>query len=150
MPMSEQNKAHVRRVIEEVYNRGDLAVVDEVAASDLLIHTSAQEIHGREGAKRYVAALRIGFPDLRFTVEEQIAEGDMVVTRWTARGTHRGEFQNVSPTGRGIRLTGTDIHRVIGGKIVECWAHVDELGLMRQLGAVEADPAASGSAGALR
>jgi steroid delta-isomerase-like uncharacterized protein len=148
--MSEQNKAQIRRVIEEIYNRGDLAVVDEVAASDLVIHASSQEIHGREGAKQYVAALRAGFPDLRLTVEEQIAEGDMVVTRWTARGTHRGEFQSVPPTGREIRLTGTDIYRVIDGKVVECWAHVDELGLMRQLGAVEADPAESGRARASR
>ena len=86
--MSEQNKAQIRRVIEEVYNRGDLGVVDEVAASDLVIHASSQEIRGREGAKQYVAALRAGFPDLHFTVEDQVAEGDMVVTRWTARGTH--------------------------------------------------------------
>jgi predicted ester cyclase len=82
--------------------------------------------------------LRAAFPDLHFTVEAQIAEGDMVVTRWTARGTHRGKFQSVPATGRKIRLAGTDIDRIIGGKVVECWAHVDELGLMRQLGAIEA------------
>ena len=145
--MSEQNKAQIRRVIEEVYNRGDLGVVDELAASDLVIHASSQEIHGREGAKQYVGALRAGFPDLHFTVQDQIAEGDKVVTRWTARGTHRGEFQNVPATGRQIRLAGADIDRIIGGKVVECWAHVDELGLMRQLGAIEAGPAGDDSAG---
>jgi predicted ester cyclase len=145
-PMSEQNKAQIRRVIEEVYNRGDLGVVDEVAASDLVIHASSQEIYGREGAKQYVAALRAGFPDLHFTIEDQIAEGDMVVTRWTARGTHRGEFQSVPATGRKIWLVGTDIDRITGGKVVECWAHVDELGLMQQLGAIEAAPASSGRA----
>ena len=134
--MSEQNKAHIRRVIEEVYNRGHLGVVDEVAASDLVIHAGPQDIRGREGAKQYVAALRAGFPHLRFTVEDQIAEGDMVVTRWTARGTHSGEFQGVPATGREIRLAGTDIDRIVGGKVAECWAHVDELGLMRQLGAL--------------
>ncbi|HSA79989.1 MAG TPA: ester cyclase, partial [Geminicoccaceae bacterium] len=85
--MSERNKAQVRRVIEEIYNRGDLAVVDELAASDLVIHASSQDIRGRDGAKQYVAALRAGFPDLHLTVEDQVAEGDMVVTRWTARGT---------------------------------------------------------------
>jgi steroid delta-isomerase-like uncharacterized protein len=136
--MSEQNKAHIRRVIEEVYDRGDLRVVDEVAASDLVIHAPSQEIRGREGAKQYVAALRAGFPDLRFTVEDQVAEGDMVVTRWTARGTHGGEFQGVPATGREIRLAGTDIDRIAGGKVVECWAQVDELGLMRQLGVLPA------------
>jgi predicted ester cyclase len=136
--MSEQNKAQVRRVVEEVYNRGDLAVIDEVAASDLIIHASSQDIHGREGAKQYVAALRAGFPDLHFTVEDQIAEGDMVVTRWTARGTHTGEFQGIRPTGRAIRLAGSDIDRIIDGRTVECWVHVDELGLMQQLGVVAA------------
>jgi steroid delta-isomerase-like uncharacterized protein len=138
--MSEQNKAQIRRVIEEVYNRGDLRVVDEVAASDLIIHASSQDIHGRDGAKHYGAALRAAFPDLHFTVENQIAEGDMVVTRRTARGTHRGEFQNVPATGRKIQLEGTDIDRITGGKVVECWTHVDELGLMRQLGAIGAEP----------
>jgi steroid delta-isomerase-like uncharacterized protein len=138
MPMSEQHKAQIRRVIEDVYNRGDLGVIDKVAASDLVIHASSQEIHGREGAKQYVAALRAAFPDIHFTVEHQIAEGDIVVTRWTARGTHKGKFQSVPATGRKIRLAGIDIDRIIGGKVVECWAHVDELGLMRQLGAIEA------------
>jgi steroid delta-isomerase-like uncharacterized protein len=136
--MSEQNKARIRRVIEEVYNRGDLALVDEVAASDLVIHAGPQDIRGREGAKQYVAALRAGFPDLRFTIEDQVAECDMVVTRWTARGTHGGAFQGLPATGREVRMAGTDIDRIVGGKVVECWAHVDELGLMRQLGVVAA------------
>ncbi len=136
--MSERNKAHIRRVIEEVYNRGELGVVDEVATSDLVIHTSSQDIRGREGAKQYVAALRAGFPDLHFTIEDQVAEADMVVTRWTARGTHVGEFQGLPATGKEVRLAGTDIDRVVGGKVVECWVHVDELGLLRQLGVVAA------------
>ena len=109
-----------------------------MAASDLIIHASSQDIRGREGVKQYVAALRAGFPDLRFTIEDQIAEGDMVVTRWTARGTHAGEFQGIPATGREIRMTGTDIDRIAGGKVAECWAHMDELGLMRQFGVVEA------------
>ena len=132
--MSEKNKAQVRRVIEEIYNRGDLDVVEEVAARDLIIHTASEEIRGHDGVKRYVAALRAGFPDLRLTIEDQIAEGDMVATRWTARGTHAGEFQGIAPTGREIRVAGTDIDRIIDGKTVECWAQVDELGLMQQLG----------------
>ena len=136
--MSEQNKAQVRRVVEEVYNRGDLDVVDELAASDMVIHTSSQDIRGREGAKQYVAAFRAGFPDLHFTVEDQIAEGDMVATRWTARGTQTGEFQGIPPTGKEIRVAGTNVERIIDGKTVECWAHVDELGLMQQLGVVAA------------
>ena len=96
---------------------------------------------GREGAKQFVTMFRTAFPDLHFTIEDQIAEGDMVVTRWTARGTHRGDFQGVLATGREIRLTGTDIDRMTNGKVVECWAHVDELGLMQQLGVIKADGA---------
>jgi steroid delta-isomerase-like uncharacterized protein len=137
--MSEQNKARIRRVIEQAYSRGDLSVVDEVAAKDLVIHAPSQEIRGREGAKQYVTMLRTAFPDLHFTVEDQIAEGDMVVTRWTARGTHKGQFQSIPATGKEIRLAGTDIDRITDGQVVECWAHVDELGLMQQLGAIGVD-----------
>ena len=90
--MSERNKAHVRRIIEEVYNRGDLGAVAEVASSDLVIHAPSGDIRGHEGAREYVAALRTGFPNLTITIEDQVAEGDMVVTRWVARGTHRGPF----------------------------------------------------------
>ncbi len=137
--MSEQNKARIRRVIEQAYSRGDLSVVDEVGAKDMVIHAPSQEIRGREGAKQYVTMLRAAFPDLHFTIEDQIAEGDVVVTRWTARGTHKGQFQSIPPTGREIRLVGADIDRITDGQVVECGAHVDALGLMQQLGAIEAD-----------
>lgn len=136
--MSERNKAQIRRVIEEIYNRGDLTAVDELAASEMVIHAASGDIVGREGVRQYVAALRTGFPDLEVTVEEQIAEGDMVVTRWTARGTHAGVFQGLAPTGRRARITGTDIDRMVDGRAVECWMQMDELGLMQQLGAVRA------------
>lgn len=139
--MSEQNKAQIRRVIEQAYSRGDLSVVDEVAANDLIIHAPSQDIHGRAGAKQFVTMFRAAFPDLQFTVEDQIAEGDMVVTRWTAEGTHRGQFQGIPATGRKIRFMGTDIDRMADGRVVECWAHLDELGLMQQLGAIKADGA---------
>jgi steroid delta-isomerase-like uncharacterized protein len=137
-PMSERNKAHMQRVIEEIYNRGNLAVVDELAASDLLIHTSSDDIRGRDGAKGYVTALRAAFPDLHFKIEQQIAEGDVVMTRWTARGTHRGEFQGIPATGKVVRMTGSDIDRIVDGKTVECWAQVDELSLLQQLGVIQA------------
>lgn len=136
--MSERNKAQIRRVIEEIYNRGDLTAVDELAASEMVIHAASGDIVGREGVRQYVAALRTGFPDLEVTVEGQIAEGDMVVTRWTARGTHAGVFQGLAPTGRRACVTGTDIDRMVDGRAVECWMQMDELGLMQQLGAVSA------------
>ena len=136
--MSEQNKALMRRVFEEVYNQGRLDAADDLAASDVVIHKGSQVIQGREGIKGYVSALRAAFPDLHITVEEQLAEGDRVVTRWTAHGTHLGEFQGLPPTGRQVRVTGTDIDRIVSGKAVECWTTMDELGLMQQLGVVPA------------
>ena len=124
--MSEQNKAQVRRVIEEIYNRGDLDVVDEVAASDLVIHIRVRgDPRARGGQAATSPRCAPGFPISHLTIEDQIAEGDMVVTRWTARGTHAGEFQGIPATGREVRVAGTDIDRIVDGKTVECWAHVD-------------------------
>lgn len=144
--MSEQNKMLARRAVEEVWNRGDFAVVDELVASDIVVHAStpAGEIHGAEGIKQFYAALRKAFPDIHFTIEDQIAEGDRVVTRWTARATHTGEFQGIPPTGKQGRLTGIDIDRFANGKVVECWPNADELGLLQQLGVLPA-PQPTGS-----
>lgn len=136
--MSEQNKMLTRRAIDQVWNRGNYAVIDELVARDVVVHapTPGGEIHGPEGIRQFYTALRRAFPDLHFTVEDQIAEGDRVVTRWQGRGTHAGEFQGIPATGRPVRLAGMDVDRIADGKVVECWAHVDELGLMRQLGVV--------------
>jgi steroid delta-isomerase-like uncharacterized protein len=134
--MSEQNRMLVRRAVEEVYNQGNLAVVDELVAGDLVIHLPSEEVHGPAGAKQHVAALRAAFPDLRITIEDQISEGDKVVTRWTARGTHIGPFQGVPPTGKQGSMTGIDIDRIADGRVVECWVNSDDLGLLQQLGVV--------------
>lgn len=136
--MSEQNKILVRRAIEEVWNRGNFAVVDELVANDLVIHlpTPGDEIHGAEGVKQFYATLRAAFPDILFTIKDQIAEGDRVVTRWTARATHTGEYRGIPPTGKQFRVTGIDIDRIANGKVVECWPIEDDLGLLQQLGVV--------------
>jgi predicted ester cyclase len=76
------------------------------------------------------------FPDIHFTIEDQIAEGDRVVTRWTARATHTGPFQGMPPTGRQVRMAATDVDRIANGKVVECWSQMDDLSLMQQLGVV--------------
>jgi steroid delta-isomerase-like uncharacterized protein len=138
--MSAQNKMIDRRLIEEVWNRGDFSVVDQVVASDYIGHSStpAGETHGPAGYKRFYATLRDAFPDFQVTVEDQIAEGDKVVTRWTARGTHKGEFQGIPPTGRQSAITGITIDRIANGKVVECWTNADDLGMMRLLGVVPA------------
>jgi steroid delta-isomerase-like uncharacterized protein len=138
--MSEQNKTLMRHAVEEVWNQGNLDAIGDYVANDFVVHasTSAAEIHGPEGARQYFGMLREAFPDLHFTIEDQVAEGDKVVTRWTARGTHAGAFMGISPTGRQFSLTGIDIDRVVNGKAVECWTSVDELGLLQQLGALPA------------
>jgi steroid delta-isomerase-like uncharacterized protein len=127
-----------RLLIEEVWNQGNFEVVDEVVASDYIGHSSepAFETYGPAGYKQYYASLREAFPDLTVTVEDQIAEGDKVVTRWTARGTHQGIFQGIAPTGKQGTITGITIDRVANGKVVECWTNADDLGLMRLLGVV--------------
>jgi steroid delta-isomerase-like uncharacterized protein len=136
--MSEENKMLERRAIEEIWNRGNYDLVDEIIASDYLGHSSnpATETHGPEGVKQFYMALRSAFPDIRFAIEDQVAEGDKVATRWTARATHNGEFQGIPPTGNRGELTGITIDRIAGGKIVECWTEIDDLRLLQQLGLI--------------
>ncbi len=133
--MSRENKTIVRQTIEDVWNRRNLDVVDERFASDYIGHTFA-EIHGPDGVKeRFVSPLSRAFPNLRFTIDDEIAEGDRVVQRWTARGTHDGEFQGILPTGKDVTITGISLFRVANSKIVEGWTNADMMGLMQQLGA---------------
>lgn len=136
--MSQENKALVRRTIEDIYNQGNLAAVDQYVARDFVIHAPSGDIHGPTGAKHFVTMLREAFPDFHLTIEDQVADGDKVVTRWTAEGTHLGEFQGIPPTGKHGTMTGIDIDRVVEGKIVECWTNTDDLGLMQQLGVIPA------------
>ncbi len=132
------NKALVRRFMEEVFNRGNPAVVDELWIPDRI-----------EAGKRGTENLRAAFPDYHRTVEAQVAEGDLVVTRWTMRGTHRGPYRSgalgrtLAPTGRTVEVPGTSIHRIAGGRIVESWVQGnDSVHLLLQLGALpEGEPA---------
>ncbi len=94
------------------------------------------EVRGPEAQTQQVVLYRTAFPDLRFTIEDQIAEGDKVVNRVTARGTHRGEFRGIPPTGQEMRVTGITIDRIVVGKLHESWASWDFLGLLQQLGLV--------------
>jgi len=134
---SEQNKALVRRFSEEVWNKGNLDVVYEIFADDYVRHDlrPGNPLPGPEGQKRIAQDFRAAFPDIHTTVDFVIAEGDMVVTRWTAEGTHTGRWANVPPTGKRARFSGVNIFRIENGKVVELWNHRDDLGLMQQLGA---------------
>ena len=130
--MSEHNKALARRSWEVLDN---LDVLDEVYASDLVWHEPDQDVRGSEEAKRFVDTYKTAFPDLHATVEDVIAEGDRVVTRWTIRGTHQGEVEEFGPpTGRRVEIEGITLHRIEDGKIAEEWDRYDNLGVMQQLG----------------
>ena len=137
--MSEQNKMRMRRAINEVWNGENFTAVNELVTSDVVLHLSrpGDEIHGREGVSQFYAELHAAFPDIHFTIEDQLADGDKVVTRWICRGTHKGEFQGMPPTGKQINVTGIDIDRIADGKVVECWPVMDELGMLQQLGALQ-------------
>jgi steroid delta-isomerase-like uncharacterized protein len=138
--MSEQeNKAVARREIEEIFARGNLDAAEEIYAPDYVGHEpTSGDIRGIEGAKQFAATYRQAFPDLQPIVEDQVAEGDKVVTRFSARGTHQGETEEFGPpTGKRMEITGITIERFADGKIVEDWTNFDALGLMRQLGLME-------------
>ena len=136
--MSERNKAIVRRSFEEVYNQGRLEAVDELVSKDFVAHMGDQDVHGAARMKEYVRQLRGAFPDLNLAIDDQVAEGDKVVTRWTATGTQTGPFQGIPPTGRRGTMSGIDIDYVIDGKTVECWSLADTLSLLQQLGVIPA------------
>ena len=136
--MSEENKALARRFLEEAFNEGNLGVADEIVASDYVLHdpASPEEIRGPEGIKGFVQMYRSAYPDTDITVEDQIAEGDAVVTRWTARGTHQGELFGVAPSGNRVEVTGITIDRFSEGKAAESWTNYDALGMLQQIGAI--------------
>jgi steroid delta-isomerase-like uncharacterized protein len=133
-----ENKAIARRADEELFDRGNLDVVDELFALNFVYHdpASGEDWHGPESVKQYATMLRAAFPDLHYSVEDQIAEGDKVVTRYTASGTHQSELMEIAPTGNRVEITGISITRIEDGKIEEIWENYDTLGMMQQLGVV--------------
>ena len=135
---TEENKALARRVIEEMFNKGNLDVADELIAPDYVDHDPAmpEDVRGPEGLKEYVSAYRSAFSDLHVEIEEQLAEGELVATRWTGTGTHDGELAGIPPTGNWVTLPGMEIVRISGGKLVEGWEGYDSMTMMRQLGVV--------------
>ena len=125
---SEANKALARRIVEEMWNTQNLKVVDEVYSP---------EFGGRhEATKQFVTAHLTAFPDLHITIQDQIAENDLVATRYVMRGTHQGEFANIPPTGEPFTVTGIEMHRFADGKLIELWNVVDLLGMLQQLGVI--------------
>ncbi len=133
----EENKVIELRFFEEVVNKGNLAVIDELVAPNFVQHDAPPGITAdREGMKQFFAMHLSAFPDFHSTLEDMFAEGDKVVQRFTARGTHKGEFMGIPPTDKQVTITGIAIHRITGGKIVEDWTNMDMLGAMQQLGVI--------------
>jgi len=136
---AEDSKKLVRRLIEEDLNTGNPAAADVIVASDFFDHTNPpQWQHGLEGHKQVLAYFRSAFPDVKWTIEDMIAEGDKVMVRLLWQGTHDGDFFGIPPTGKKVSVMGTHLLRVANGKIAEHWGNDDDLGLMRQLGVVPA------------
>lgn len=130
---TEENKQLVRRFMEGALN---LDAVDKFAAPDMIDHSRGGA--GREGLRQALGLFAAAFPDWQTTIEDLIAEGDKVVLRGVGHGTHRGAFMGIAPTGKQVAVPGIHIMRIADGKIVEHWAQVDDLGMMRQLGVVPA------------
>jgi len=136
--MLERNKEIIRTLAEDVIHRGAIERVAEFFAPDYRPHDPSNPARrgGLEGAREFIAMLHAGMSDVRYAIEDLIAEGDRVVYRWTLQGTHTGVFMGIPPSGKSIRVTGMDMFRLEGGKIVESWASADALGMLQQLGAL--------------
>jgi predicted ester cyclase len=131
-----QEITEYERTWAEGLNRGSVAGADEAFARDCVIHIAGSPTPDldREGFKQMVAGLLAAFPDIRFTIEDQIVAGDKVATRWTAEGTNSGPLGEVPPTGKRARIDGLILDRVADGKVVERWEQWDQMGMLRQLG----------------
>ncbi len=132
----EENKALARRAVEELFNRGNLEAADELFAPDYILHDLASpegEVHGPEGFKHFVGVFRTAFPNLHVTIEDQIAEGDKMVTRYTVTGNHLGDLMGLPPSGKRVTIVGAGVSRASGGKFVETWDHYDALDVCCQV-----------------
>ena len=136
--MSEGNKNAVRRLFEEVWNKGNLPVADELFSSTYVHHDASTPDVGRgpESEQKRATLYRTAFPDIRLTMDDIIAEGETVVARWSCRGTHKGDLSGIPPTGKQVNITGVSIARFANGKMEEGWVNWDALALMQQLGVV--------------
>lgn len=137
---TEENKAIIRRWLDEGWTKRNLAVADELIDSNFTVHGAGGQAvpSGPEGVKQLVIEWRTGFPDGQMIIDDLFAEEDKVVIRMTWRGTHKGEFYGIAPTGKQVNVTSIGIDRVANGKIVEGWGEVDMLGMYQQLGAIPA------------
>lgn len=134
--MSEAHKSAMRRFFEDVYNKGNPDALDELTDPGFVSHDRGNPSHDRAGVKQIVQAITGAFPDVHFTADDVIAEGDRVAARFTMRGTHKGAFMGIPATGKEVVVTGIDIVRFKDGKAVEHWHEWSGMELLQQLGAM--------------
>jgi steroid delta-isomerase-like uncharacterized protein len=136
--MSESNKNTVRRLVEEVWNKGNLSLADELYAANYTHHDPSTPDAGKgpESEKRRATLYRGAFPDFRLTIDDILADGETVTARWSCHGTHKGALGEIAPTGKQFTISGISVVRFTSGKMVEGWVNWDALGMMRQLGVV--------------
>ncbi len=135
----EGNKAIIRRVIEDIFNAGKIALITEFIAPDYTDHSALPgQPAGRDAVRDTAARFRAAFPDLRWIIREMVAEGERVALRWGAEGTHRGEFAGCAPTGRTVTFEGITLYHLRGGQVTDEWVCWDEAGLLRQIAAPDA------------
>ena len=133
--MSEENKALERRMYEEIFNKKNMAAVEQFCAADWVCHPSLPGMPpGLDGMKKAMSVENKAFPDMQVKLEDILAEGDKVACRWTATATHKGEFMGMPPTNKQVTITGVHIDRIAGGKIAETWNYSDMMEVMQQLG----------------
>jgi len=134
---TEENKAIVRHMTEEFYNQGNVESAERYFADTYVHHDPASpHVRDREGLKAVLRSFLSGCPDLHITIDQLLAEGDTVAKRWTYHATHTGDLAGLPPTGKRITMSGLELFRLTGGRIVECWLGYDNLSLMQQLGVI--------------
>jgi steroid delta-isomerase-like uncharacterized protein len=134
---AERNKTIVQRHMDEFWNEGKLEVADQIHASDYLFHEHVNPvISGAEAYNQFATMYRAAFPDLHFTIEDLITEGDKVTARWSCVGTHQGELMGIPPTGKKTKISGISIFLIAGAKIAKEWTNWSTLALLQQLGVV--------------
>lgn len=131
---TEMNKSVARRYFEDIWNANSLDAVGEILAPNPVGHASGITIKGVDALCDRVGTLHAIYDEPRFKVEQQVAEGDYVLTRWTLEGRHSGEYMGAKPTGKQVKVTGMNLFRMAGGRIAELWVNSDDLGELRQLG----------------
>ena len=134
--MAEKHETSVRRLIDEAWNKGNLKVIDEVCAPDIVNNDPMNPVRGLEAQRGLVKKYRTAFPDCRLDVDEIFSASDKVVVRWRYSGTHQGQLEGIAPTGRRVNGTGLTIYHFMGDRIQQVFANWDALGMLQQLGVV--------------